>query len=55
MANYMVVRRLMEQRGRGWPVIQRVMSEFNATRAELEEDRGGKFVRATLWLVEQGD
>ena len=51
MANYMVVTGMMEQRGRGWPVIQRAMREFNGTRAELEEDRGASFVRARLWLT----
>ena len=51
MANYMVVMGMMEQRGRGWPVIQRAMREFNGTRAELEEDRGARFVRARLWLA----
>lgn len=51
MANYMVVMGMMEQRGRGWPIIQRAMREFNETRAELEEDRGSRFVRARLWLA----
>lgn len=51
MANYMVVMGMMEQRGRGWPVIQRAMREFNGTRAELEEDRQSRFVRARLWLA----
>ena len=51
MANYMVVMGMMEQRGRGWPVIQRAMREFNGTRAELEEDREAGFVRAKLWLI----
>ncbi|MFP3941438.1 MAG: ATP-binding protein, partial [Thermoanaerobaculia bacterium] len=50
MANYLLVMGLMEQRGRGWPVIRRAMKEFNATEAELIQDEGGKYVRATLWL-----
>ena len=31
MANYMVVKGLMEQRGRGWPVMRKTMREFNGT------------------------
>jgi len=50
MANFLVVRRLMEQRGRGWPVIRRAMREFNGTEPELEQDRDNRYVRATLWL-----
>lgn len=50
MANFLVVKRLMEQRGRGWPVIRRAMREFNGTVPELEQDRDNRYVRATLWL-----
>jgi ATP-dependent DNA helicase RecG len=50
MANYLLVMGLMEQRGRGWPIIRRVMKEFNNTDAQLTQDEGGKFVRVTLWL-----
>jgi ATP-dependent DNA helicase RecG len=50
MANYMLVMGLMEQRGRGWPVMRRTMREFNGTDPELLQDEGGKFVRVTLWL-----
>jgi ATP-dependent DNA helicase RecG len=48
MANYMLVQGLMEQRGRGWPVMRSAMREFNGTEAELASDEGGKFVRVTL-------
>lgn len=50
IANYMVVSRLMEQRGRGWPVMRRAMREFNGTEPGLVEDEGGKFVRVSLRL-----
>lgn len=50
MANYLLVMGLMEQRGRGWPVIRRAMQEFNGTDAELVQNEGGKFVRVTLRL-----
>ena len=48
MANYLLVMGVMEQRGRGWPVMRRAMREFNGTDAELLQDAGGKFVRVTL-------
>ena len=50
MANYMVVRRLMEQRGRGWPVMRRAMREFNGTEPELEHDAQGRSVKVTFQL-----
>ena len=50
MANYLLVTGLMEQRGRGWPVMRRAMREFNETDVELLQDEGGKFVRVTLRL-----
>ena len=48
IANYLLVAGLMEQRGRGGPVMRRAMREFNGTDAELLQDAGGKFVRVTL-------
>ncbi len=50
MANYLLVSGLMEQRGRGWPVMRRAMREFNGTDVELVQDEGGKFVRVSLRL-----
>jgi len=50
MANDMLVMGVMEQRGRGWPVMRKAMQEFNGTEAELFQDEGGKFVRVTLRL-----
>lgn len=48
MANFLLVMGLMEQRGRGWPVMTRVMREFNGTDPELEQDPAGGYVRARL-------
>lgn len=50
MANYMVVRRLMEQRGRGWPIMRRAMREFNGTEPELEHDALVRSVKVTFHL-----
>ena len=50
MANYMVVRRLMEQRGRGWPVMRKAMREFNGTEPGLEHDAQGRSVKVTFQL-----
>lgn len=56
MANAMLVARLMEQRGRGWPVMRRGMRAFNGTEPELvNNDTGGKFVRVTLRLNPNGE
>lgn len=49
MANFMMVQRKMEMRGRGLPIIVRAMQEFNGTTPEMTEDRGGRFVRLTLF------
>ena len=48
MANAMVVFRLMEQRGRGWPLMRREMRDFNGTEPELVNSAEGKFVRVTF-------
>ena len=48
MANFLLVSGLMEQRGRGWPIIRRAMREFNGTDAELSQDTRSRFVRVTL-------
>ena len=48
MANAILVARLMEQRGRGWPVMRREMREFNGTEPEIVQNEGGKFVRVTF-------
>lgn len=42
MASFLQVRRLMEQRGRGGPLLRRWMREFNGTEPILLEDRAGE-------------
>ena len=48
MANYMVVKGLMEQRGRGWPVMRKIMREFNGTELEIVAETS--HVRVTFRL-----
>ena len=50
MAHAMMVAGLMEQRGRGWPVMRRAMLDFNGIEPEILNDRGGKIVRVTFRL-----
>ena len=50
MAHAMVVARLMERRGRGWPLMRRTMREFNGTEPEIVNEERGKFVRVTFRL-----
>ena len=50
MANAMVVRRLMERRGRGWLLMRHHMSSFNGTEPELISDKDGRYVRVTFRL-----
>ena len=50
MANAMVDYRLMERRGRGWPLMRREMRDFNDTDPELVNSADGKFVRVTFRL-----
>ncbi len=45
MANAMVVRRLMERRGRGWLLMRRGMREFNETEPEMLNEVEGGYVR----------
>ena len=54
MANAVLVARLMEQRGRGWPVMRQAMREFNGTEPELVQDEGGKSVRVTFRIRDRG-
>ena len=51
MANYMLVRGFMEQRGRGWPVMRRAMREFNGTEPDIVQDGGAKYVKVTFHLA----
>ncbi len=48
MAHFMLVRRMMEMRGRGLPIIRREMRAFNNTEPELINDIDGRFVRLRL-------
>ena len=50
MAHAMVVTRLMERRGRGWPLMRRTMREFNGTEPDILNEERGKFVRVTFRL-----
>ena len=50
MVNYMVTMRMMEQRGRGWPVMRQLMREFNGTEPGIVQDEDSKFVRVTFQL-----
>ena len=49
LANYMATVGMMEQRGRGWPIIRRAMMAHNGTEPDLFEDRKARFVRVTMW------
>ena len=50
MANAMVVRKLMERRGRGWMLMRHGMLEFNRSEPELISDTEGRFTRVTFRL-----
>ena len=51
MANAMVIRQLMELRGRGWLLMRRVMRRFNGTEPDLiNASDGSGFVRVTFRL-----
>jgi len=52
MANAMVIRQLMELRGRGWLLMRRVMRQFNGTEPDLiNASDGSGFVRVTFRLT----
>ena len=55
MAHAMVVARLMERRGRGWPVMRRAMREFNGTEPELVNEERGKSVRVSFRIDPEAD
>ena len=48
MAQYLLVRGLMESRGRGYPKIGAAMAAFNGSKPLLEANREDRFVRVTL-------
>ena len=51
MAYFMAAMGFMEQRGRGWMIMQRQMRDFNGTEPELMQDERNKFVRVTFRLA----
>ena len=51
MANAMVVRGLMERRGRGWLMMRHAMKRFNGTEPELVSDARNRYVRVTFRLA----
>ena len=55
MAHAMVVARLMEKRGGGWPLMRRAMREFNGTEPEIANEERGKFLRVTFRLDSDTD
>ena len=55
MAHAMVVAKLMEKRGRGWPLMRRAIREFNGTEPELFNEEREKYVRATFRLDPDSD
>ena len=50
MANALVVRGLMERRGRGWLTMRHAMRRFNGTEPTLTNDERNRFVRVTFRL-----
>ena len=54
MAYFMAAMGFMEQRGRGWLIMQREMREFNGTEPKLMQDERNKFVRVTFRLIQGG-
>lgn len=48
IANFFMAKRLMESRGRGWPIMRRLMFEHNGLEPLLMEDRDSCFVRVTF-------
>lgn len=48
MANFCLVMKLMETRGRGFPRMRSAMKKFNGTVPQLSNDRDARFVRVTF-------
>jgi ATP-dependent DNA helicase RecG len=49
IADFLLVQRLMEQRGTGFPRIRREMRAFNGTDPTLVANKEERWVRVTLW------
>ncbi len=54
MAHYLLVRGLMESRGRGFLKIRAAMARFNGSQPSLEAHRDDRFVRVTLLRARPG-
>ena len=50
LAHYMLVNRLMERRGRGWPIMREAMMAFNGTEPELLHDKENRVVQVRFSL-----
>ena len=50
IANYLLSLRYIEKRGRGWPLMQVGMRDFNGTEPEMQHDPVGRWVQVTLRL-----
>ena len=50
MSNAMVVRKLMDRRGRGWLLMRHEMRTFNGSEPELINDQENRYVRVTFRL-----
>lgn len=48
IAHFLLVSRLMERRGRGFPIMRKEMRAFNGTEPGLLSSDNGRFVRVTL-------
>ncbi|MEW6281978.1 MAG: ATP-binding protein [Candidatus Eremiobacterota bacterium] len=55
MAHFLLVSGLMEQRGRGWPILRKSMQTFNGTDPELINETRNRFVRVILRLGQPED
>jgi len=50
LTHFLLVARLMERRGRGWPLMRGLMRDFNGTEPELLSDPDSRVVRVRFWL-----
>lgn len=51
ITNFLLTMGLMEQRGRGWPIIEAALREQGLAPPVLEEDRDARWVRVTMSTV----
>ena len=55
LANFMLSMGFMERRGRGWPLMRRLMREFNGVEPGLAHDEESRFVRVVFRLDSPDD